>query len=397
MWLGIGISAVVMSSDFVLKNNNRQVRLFRGSAGLDALEVEWRALVAELPDPRFIHFLAWYKSHLENTETNPGEVVFILLCESSRPLAIFPLRRTTLRSFGLTLRTWEIFWQNDMGICDFVFVKTETDNRLLQSLLETLNASKELAWDMLRLQDTLDDSCALHALKLSRLPLSLSVLHHYSKYIRCDADYEAVMSRVSGSFRRNVRRQAKKLNELGAVEYRFVSAAEDLDQAFEHFLRAEASSWKGDAGSGSAILLNPGKVSFYRTLMREFSTRNACAINLILVDGVCIASQFCLMAGDTLYLLKIGYSEEFRAMGPGNVLLNELLQRCCMDTNIKKLSFITGANWNDSWAPEQQDVYDNRIFNATFPGVSVFLLEKIKDQGRHIKHWMQRVRKRNPS
>lgn len=397
MWLGIGISAVVMSSDFVLKNNNRQVRLFRGSAGLDALEVEWRALVAELPDPRFIHFLAWYKSHLENTETNPGEVVFILLCESSRPLAIFPLRRTTLRSFGLTLRTWEIFWQNDMGICDFVFVKTETDNRLLQSLLETLNASKELAWDMLRLQDTLDDSCALHALKLSRLPLSLSVLHHYSKYIRCDADYEAVMSRVSGSFRRNVRRQAKKLNELGAVEYRFVSAAEDLDQAFEHFLRAEASSWKGDAGSGSAILLNPGKVSFYRTLMREFSTRNACAINLILVDGVCIASQFCLMAGDTLYLLKIGYSEEFRAMGPGNVLLNELLQRCCMDTNIKKLSFITGANWNDSWAPEQQDVYDNRIFNATFPGVSVFLLEKIKDQGRHIKHLMQRVRSRNPS
>ncbi len=386
-----------MSSDFVLKNNNRQVRLFRGSAGLDALEVEWRALVAELPDPRFIHFLAWYKSHLENTETNPGEVVFILLCESSRPLAIFPLRRTTLRSFGLTLRTWEIFWQNDMGICDFVFVKTETDNRLLQSLLETLNASKELAWDMLRLQDTLDDSCALHALKLSRLPLSLSVLHHYSKYIRCDADYETVMSRVSGSFRRNVRRQAKKLNELGAVEYRFVSAAEDLDQAFEHFLRAEASSWKGDAGSGSAILLNPGKVSFYRTLMREFSTRNACAINLILVDGVCIASQFCLMAGDTLYLLKIGYSEEFRAMGPGNVLLNELLQRCCMDTNIKKLSFITGANWNDSWAPEQQDVYDSRIYNATFPGVSVFLLEKIKDQGRHIKHLMQRVRSRNPS
>jgi hypothetical protein len=397
VWLGIGISAVVMSSDFALKNNNRQARLFRGSAGLDALEVEWRALVAELPDPRFIHFLAWYKSHLENTETNPGAVVFILLCESSRPLAVFPLRRTTLRSFGLTLRTWEIFWQNDMGICDFVFVKTQTDNRLLQSLLETLNASKELAWDMLRLQDTLDDSCALHALKLSRLPLSLSVLHHYSKYIRCDADYETVMSRVSGSFRRNVRRQAKKLNELGAVEYRFVSAAEDLDQAFEHFLRAEASSWKGDAGSGSAILLNPGKVSFYRTLMREFSTRNACAINLILVDGVCIASQFCLMAGDTLYLLKIGYSEEFRAMGPGNVLLNELLQRCCMDTNIKKLSFITGANWNDSWAPEQQDVYDSRIYNATFTGVIVFLLEKIKDQGRHVKHWMQRVRKRNPS
>ncbi|OGI57467.1 MAG: hypothetical protein A2V58_02565 [Candidatus Muproteobacteria bacterium RBG_19FT_COMBO_61_10] len=131
--------------------------------------------------------------------------------------------------------------------------------------------------------------------------------------------------------------------------------------------------------------------------MHEFSARNACSINLILVDGVCIACQFCLMAGDTLYLLKIGYSEEYRAMGPGNVLLNELLQRCCADTNIEKLSFITGANWNDSWAPEQQDVYENRIFNATLSGVSVYLLEKIKDQGRHIKHWMQRVRRRSPA
>jgi CelD/BcsL family acetyltransferase involved in cellulose biosynthesis len=397
VWLGTGVSAVVMSSDFVLKKNNRQVRLFRGRAGLNALEAEWRALAAELPDPRFIHFFGWYKSHLENVESNPGAVVFILLCESTRPLAIFPLRRTTVRSFGLTLRAWEIFWQNDMGISDFVFVKTAADHKLLTSLLETLSASKELSWDMLRLQDTLDDSCALHALKQSHLPLSLSVLHHYSKYIRCDADYETVMSRVSGSFRRNVRRQTKKLNELGAVEYRFASAARDLDAAFDHFLQAEASSWKGDAGTGSAILLHPGKVDFYRTLMHEFSARNACSINLILVDGVCIASQFCLMAGDTLYLLKIGYSEEYRAMGPGNVLLNELLQRCCADTNVRKLSFITGANWNDSWAPEQQDVYENRIFNATLSGVSVYLLEKIKDQGRHIKHWMRRVRKRSPA
>jgi CelD/BcsL family acetyltransferase involved in cellulose biosynthesis len=393
-----GVSAVLMSSDFVLlKNNTLQVRLFRGSAGLDALEEEWRSLVAELPHPRFIHYRAWYKSHLENTEANAEAVVFVLVCAASRPLAIFPLRRTTVRSFGLTLRTWEIFWRNDMGICDFVFVKTQTDNILLEALLDALNASKELSWDLLRLQDTLDDSCALHAMKLARLPLSLSVLHHYSKYIRCDADYETVMNRVSGSFRRNVRRQTKKLNELGNVEYRFVSAAEELDQAFQHFLQAEASSWKGDAGTGSAILLNPDKVGFYRTLMRDFSTRNACAINLILVDGKCIASQFCLVAGDTMYLLKIGYSEEFRAMGPGNVLLNELLQRCCADDHIKKLSFITGANWNDSWAPEQQDVYDNRIFNATLAGVIVFLLERIKDHGRHIKRWIRRARNRGAS
>lgn len=373
------------------KTDNRQVRLYRGREGLHSLESYWHMLEMGLTSARFIHFYGWYKSYLENSELNPDSVIFILVSDADMPLALFPLRRTSQRRFGLLLRTWEIFWPNDMGISDVIFDKTDANRCMLQLLAQTLRTHKDLAWDLLRLQDILADSCALYSLKAAPIALSLTLPHHYSKYIRCDADYEIVMSRLSGHFRRNLRRQAKKINELGVIEYRFVSKEEDLDEAFNHFLQAEASSWKGDGGTASAILLFEDKVNFYRTLMHEFSKHGACSINLMLLDGRCISSQFCLTVEDTLYLLKIGYSQEYHALGPGNVLLNELLRRCCADEKLQSISFVTGANWNDNWSPEYFDVYEAWLFNATLAGVAVYFLETIKNYARQLKHWAQHL------
>ena len=372
------------------KNKDLQAQIFRGKEGLQALEARWRTLQENLPDLRFIHYYGWYKSRLENIEPNPESVVFVLASEAERPIAIFPLQHVVIRRFGLSLRTWEIYWPGDMGICDFIFARTFANSQMMKWLVASLNQRKELAWDTLRLQDTMVDSCALYSLRLARIPLFLSTLHHHSKYIRCDADYETVMGRLSGNFRKNVRRQTKKIAGLGDVEYQFVSNSQQLEEAFKHFLHAEATSWKGDSGTGSAIQLYEDKVGFYHGLMREFSMYSACSINLIIVGGRCIASQFCLTIGDTLYLLKIGYSEEYRALGPGNVLLNELIQRCCMNSKIQKISFITSANWNDNWVPEVLDVYESYIFNYTFSGIAAYLFEKIKNLGRYLKHGLQR-------
>lgn len=376
------------------KNKNYQAKIFRGKEGLRALEADWRAMQENLPGMRFIHYYGWYKSRLDNTEPDPESIVFILASEADQPIAIFPLQQVVIRRFGLMLRTWQIYWPNDMGICDFIFATTDANRHILKWVIALLNERKEFAWDLWRLQDTLVDSYALFSLKSARIPLSLSILHHYSKYIRCDADYETVMARLSGHFRRNLRRQTKKIHELGAVEYRFISDSQQLEEAFNHFLQAEAASWKGDSGTGSAIQLYQDKVSFYRDLMREFSIYNACWINLTIVNGRCIASQFCLTIADTLYLLKIGYSEEHRAIGPGNVLLNELIQRCCANDKIQKISFITGADWNDNWVPETLNVYESYMFNHTFRGITGYILETAKNYGRRLKHNMQQLRER---
>lgn len=385
------ICVQAITTDFE-KIDSRQIRLLRGIQGLHALEADWHKLETSLKDARFIHFYGWYKSYLENSESNPDSVLFILISDGDVPVALFPLRRTSQRRFCVSLRTWEIFWPNDMGVSDVIFEKTHANRAMLSLLIQTLRAHKDLAWDFLRLQDILVDSCAMYSLNAVPLPLSLTLPHHCSKYIRSDVDYETALNRMASKFRRNVRRQTKKINELGSIEYRFISEREDLEAAFNQFLEAEAASWKGGANAGSAILLHADQVNFYRTVLIEFSKIGACSINLILLDDHCISAQFCLTCGDTLYVLKIGYDQTYHSLGPGNVLFSELLRRCCADEKIRNISFITGTSWQDNWAPESSDVYECCIFNKTLPGVLVYQLEIIKNYARQIKQWLQRRR-----
>jgi len=362
------------------------IRVFRGRAGLLELKPVWRQFESATSGLGFIHHYGWFRSYLESIGNGAGEVIFVLAMRESTPVAIFPLHRTVTRRFGIPLRTWELFWPNDMGICDYIFDKSEENRGLVLALTKYLRGNKAMAWDLLSLKDTLEDSCAQFAMKASCPPLAINIKHHYSKYIPCHDDYESTMGRLSGDFRRNLRRQSKKVAELGRIEYRFVSDAQEMEEAFRHFLHAEAASWKGDAGTKSAIQLYQDKILFYRTLVDEFSKYGACSINLILLNGECIASQFCLTVDDTLYLLKIGYSDEYKALGPGNVLLTQLIQRCCMDNRINKISFVTGASWNDRWAPLSLDVYEGSIFNRTWRGIIVYALEMLKDYGRQVKN-----------
>ena len=383
MEMGVPMSSCMENS------KELNVRVFTGREGLLAIEEIWNNFVSGIPNMRFIHQYGWYRSHLEAARPENGTVVFVLMLRAGAPVAIFPLLRSVVRRFGIRLRTWEILWPNDMGICDFVFAKTDGNRELLTALTRFLRTERGFAWDLLRLEDTLDDSCVQYSLRAAPPPLAVTFKHHSSKYIPCDGNYESVMGRLSGDFRRNLRRQTKKLCEMGNVEFRFVTEPKDMEEAFWHFLHAEATSWKGGTGSKSAIQLHDDRIRFYRTLIDEFSRQGACAINLILLNGQCIASQLGVSTGDTLYLLKIGYNEEHKALGPGNVLLGKVIERCCGDSKISKISFITGAAWNDRWAPEAMDVLESNVYNFTFPGISAYTLEWAKNRGRRLKHWGQ--------
>jgi len=310
------------------------------------------------------------------------------MSNAGKPVALFPLRHGVIRRFGLTLRSWEILWPNDMGVCDFVFARSEANQACLAKLIAFLRKEKEFAWDVLHLPDILEDSCARYALPATPWPLMQVHKHHHSKSIPCDSDYESVMNRLSGDFRRNLRRQKKKLMELVPIDIRFNAQDAGQDEAFQYFLQAEAASWKGEAGTKSAVQLHSAQTRFYRTLLDEFSRYGACSINVILVKAECIASQFCLTVDDTLYLLKIGYDEQYKNLGPGNVLLHELIQRCCSDPKIRRISFVTGANWNDRWAPESLDVYQAFAYNLTVRGLAAFAFEWVRNRARRVKHRM---------
>jgi CelD/BcsL family acetyltransferase involved in cellulose biosynthesis len=148
--------------------------------------------------------------------------------------------------------------------------------------------------------------------------------------------------------------------------------------ALDEFIEVEASGWKGMEGERGAIKLDPGLRNFYRSLCNSFSQSEACEINLLKAEGRCIAGQFCLVLGDTSYILKIGYDEAYFHVAPGNMLLEQSLQRYLREGVVKYVNLVTDTPWHASWKPLSYAVSNAYVFNTTTAGLAAFALLKAK-------------------
>ncbi len=357
-----------------------RAHVFSGAVGLRALERDWRTLTSTIEGLRFFHGYEWYESYIDNLEASPDSVHFVLLKDKDRPVAVFPLRYTVNRTVRSLVRVWEFPRHAHTDLSDFIFAKTRENRHLLAELVAVLNRDINKPWDLISLKGVLADSAARFALQYFDHPMSEAQKYSTSKYIHCNGPYETViLGRMSPKLRKNVLRKERKCRRMGTITFDFVAEQKALQAAFSTFLDVEAAGWKGQHGTRTAIKFEPRVEAFYRQLIDTFSKVGGCRLNLMRLDGKCIAGQFGLVVDDTQYLLKIGYDEAFKSVGPGGLLLGELLRRSCADESIApKVSFVTGASWNDDWAPKSFDVYHHRIFNSTVVGRSACLLEKLK-------------------
>ena len=74
-----------------------------------------------------------------------------------------------------------------------------------------------------------------------------------------------------------------------------------------------------------------------------------CEINSLYVGEVCVASQFCVRTADDYTILKIGYDQEYAKLGPGQVLMDRTIERCCEDPDLRRLDLVTNASWCKDW------------------------------------------------
>jgi CelD/BcsL family acetyltransferase involved in cellulose biosynthesis len=184
-------------------------------------------------------------------------------------------------------------------------------------------------------------------------------------------DFATLADRMSTKFKRNLRRQARKLSLFGTVSVDWIDDPHCLDGAFREFLETEASGWKGPNAYGSAISLNPRCIGFYRYLLHHFSGAGHVLIGTLRLGEQVIAAQYCLLSHGTLSVLKIAYDEAYRTAAPGHHLLYATLQYCCETPEIERLSLVTGPAWAPGrWKPDSKDVWDVHVFNESPRGIA---------------------------
>lgn len=156
-----------------------------------------------------------------------------------------------------------------------------------------------------------------------------------------DEHIKAVFSknRIQG-LRRNIRR----LSEVGDVRFERAVEKDLVAQRVEEFLHLEASGWKGEAET--AFLNNPSTAAYARAAYATDGDKGFVSTNALLLDEVPIALSINLQAGDVRFTPKSAFNEEYRKFSPGVVLRYRVIEAFYQEQTCELMDSATTVSAN---------------------------------------------------
>lgn len=152
---------------------------------------------------------------------------------------------------------------------------------------------------------------------------------------------------VRAKKRKELRRQANRLSDLGTLRVTSWQADQPLTPWLDDFLALERSGWKGR--NGSALDCAADTRGWFMDIMADAAARQKLDIMAMTLDGRPIAMLIHLISGRGGFSFKTAFDEELARFSPG-VLLQQ--------HNLAKLTW-PGLDWIDSCASEGHPMIDS--------------------------------------
>jgi hypothetical protein len=335
------------------------IREFAGREGLVELEPEWQRLVAEMPNAGFQHLYETHLNYFDYLASESGGFSCLALSDGNRLRAICPIERQQRAVFRFSDAA---VWELPRGLGDIVRdvicpPDPEAEAALFPCVTEHLRLARpRRGWFVLGRVP--EDSAAWRCL------LGLAA-HRYhadrddaTHIVDCDRLFAELTAGLSRKFRANLRAAHKRLEALPDVRFERTVSAEGLGAALDRFLHVEASGWKGESGTKTAVLLKPAHLAFFRSWVASLGASDRCEFNEVRSGDTCIASSLCIRAGEQSAMLKIAYDERFASARPGHLILERIFQQCCDDPAVKYVSLVSCRDWHRVWEPSVVGCYN---------------------------------------
>jgi CelD/BcsL family acetyltransferase involved in cellulose biosynthesis len=338
----------------------------RGRPAFDALREEWDALAARGPvDQPFVAH-GWIAAWLEAFAPQAAPLVLVARASSGEPLGMAPFLEE--RS-GARVRL--VSPVNDHS-CRFEWVLGPDASSAVAALWDHLR--DQVRWDTLVLRDVQRDGPTSTLLE----PLARADRHLTGRWAsisspRLRLGGAPAEERTSARFRANLRRRAKRLQEMGALALRRTGLPEEVDGALADFLALEAAGWKGEGGT--AIALDPALVRFYGRIARHAAARGALAMRALTLDGRPIAVHFGIIHRGVYHLPKTAYDERLGNVSPGQLLQREVLAEC-EARGLAAFDFLgPDMPWKRDWEPEHAPHDWLYVYRPSLAGLLVHTLK----------------------
>ena len=164
-----------------------------------------------------------------------------------------------------------------------------------------------------------------------------------------DLEPEAYLSaHVRPKKRKELRRLAKRLGDLGSVTFSILEHAHEIIEWCDAFLALEASGWKGSRGSAFANA--PATIAFFRQVVEGAFAAGRLDFQRLDLAGRAIAMLVNFRTPPGSWSFKIAYDEELARFSPGVLIELENLPRVLEDREVA---------WMDSCAVEDHPMINS--------------------------------------
>ncbi len=350
-------------------------KLYRSLAGLDELEAQWLALVENASGAQFYQLPQWYRAYLHALIKPDRSLFFVAAFEGETLHFVLPLVQRSIKAYGFDFKVLKSPSHDHMSLVGGLCSNDYLLHNNIHSLYQFLRQQNEIQWDWIYFKKLVENTDVHRLVENSRFRNVYEKSYVKSYYIDCGHGLDQSLQSLSSKFKRNLRRQQRKAQQLGELKFEILEG-ESLVQYFDDFLALESSGWKGK--SNTSIISHPNLVLFYRLLVEYQHKYNRCILNALFLNGELIAAQLGILNGSTMNLLKIAYSEKMSSIAPGNILLNNVIKYCTEQSKIQELCFVTGPKWAQAWKTGERGVYSYLLFNKTIKGRVSYIYTWVK-------------------
>jgi len=321
-----------------------------------SIEDEWDRLALQA-DASIFARPAWLRIWWE--VFGAGELEILALREAGELVAVLPLTRTGSRLAAPVNEHTPLYDPpaRDAGAAEALYAAV-LGGRARRLRIAEIEARDTTTGALVK-------AAARHGWRLRVRPL------RHAPYRRVTGSVGDYLASVSKDRRKAMRRRRRRLEEGGEVTIEWVDGSERLDELLDEGLAVEGSGWK--AAAGTAINSRAETDRYYRAIAEWAASVSALELGFVRLDGRAIAFQLALWDETSCYALKAGFDPEFRKVGPGVLLLHDMIVRA-HERRVETVELLGDAtDFKLSWGPLTREVVRMQAFGPGLPGSADWL------------------------
>jgi CelD/BcsL family acetyltransferase involved in cellulose biosynthesis len=334
-----------------------RIGVAKGLDGLIELRRAWSELFSATLNRAFYNDWRWHAAIARHLVTK--NLYYLQVLDGNRLIAVFPLQCFHRKTRGLTIHNLSQPTHPHIVLADVVIHSDYLDAPLLRLVRRYLREQSAMRWQRAHLSRFTARSNLWRLCRAEKAAIKAVRRSCYVERVGGAGTFCASAKQL-----RNTRRLETKARTLfGDVEIETVRDSGGLLEAFERFIRIEASGWKSQEGTGSAIISQPSLLEFYRDLLASFGETGQARISLLRMGDGYAASQLALQANGAINLLKIGHDESYGAVGPGNILILHMLEHG--HDGCSEINLLTAPRWAERWHFSYEPMFKLDFYNTT--------------------------------